>query len=190
MPLTSNKLGKNATWFTTANVTIALTDLSSSYDGDQTGTVAITATVNVVGTGTSFTTDFSNGDFIRAVVNSTVTDVRVINQVVNATFINVTSNWTAANSSTTYGKSETVERVNINGVKFTSNGSWTVARGSNTVMVLHGTDNFDFSGNEQSLSTDSSGTIVVTHTVLATGTLVLELSKKSRVSNNRMEPLG
>lgn len=186
MPFTSNKLGKNATFRTTANASLLLTDFSVAYDGDQAGTVQLQG-VNAIGTGTSFDTAFANGDFVRAVVNSTAIDVRAINQVVNATFMNVTSTFSGANAATTYGKSETVERVTVDGVKFSSNGSWTVARGANTVMVLHGTDSFNFAADGQSVSDDSGANVVISHSASATGTIVLEFSKKSRTSNNRTE---
>jgi len=183
MPFTSNKFGRNATYRTTANVTLAITDFSISYDGNQTGTVQIQGS-NLIGTSTTFTTAFANGDFVYAVVNSSLSEARVINQVVNTTFLNVTATFTAANSATTYTKSETIDFIDIPGVTFTSNGSWTIARGSNTVLVLHGTDKFNFAHDGQSITDDHTGSVVITHSAAATGTLVVEFSKKSRTSNN------
>lgn len=185
MPFTSNKLGRNATYVATANGSLQLTDFSVAYDGDKAGTVQLQGS-NAIGTSTAFTTDFANGDFVRAVVNSTTTDVRVINQVVNATFMNVTTSFTAANASTTYGRSETVEKVVIDGVKFSSNGFWTVTRGANVALVLHGTDKFYFAADGQQISTDPTMNVVFSHSAGAGGTLVMEFAKKVRVSNNQV----
>lgn len=184
MPIIKNQFGGKATIRATANATFALHDFSLPYDR-QTGNVAITG-ANVVGTGTSFLTNFSNGSYVHVVVNSTYAESRPINQVANATFMNVTTNWTSGNTDTTFYKAETVSGVEIASVTFTSNGSWTVARGANTLLVLHGTDNFDLYQKGQALQEFSGANINVSHSSAATGTLILEVSKRVSTSNNQV----
>lgn len=184
MPLIKNQLGKDATLRATANATLQLYDFSLPYD-PQAGTVQLQGS-NVIGTGTTLSTNFANGDFVHAVVNSTLSEARVVNQTVNATFMNVTASWTAANASTTFSKSERVDAVEISRATFTSNGYWTVARGANTVLILHGTQDFDFSGAGHSITEDGAATVVATHSSGAGGTLVLELSKRSTIANNQV----
>jgi hypothetical protein len=186
MPIISNKLGKGATIRYTATGNTEINALSVPYGNNLVGTVALTAgaAATVTGTGTTFDTDFAVGDYVSAVVNSTVTEQRVINIITSNTVMNVTSAWSAANASTTYKKSETIDYANIRSVKFSSNGSWTIARGANTMMVLHGTDQFDFAEDGQSLSEDNRGNIAVTLSASGSGVLIIEVGKKSRVSNS------
>ena len=91
---------------------------------------------------------------------------------------------TATNSSITLANlsvdaTENVQSFSINQVFFASNGSWTVARGSNTVMVLPGTGHFNFAGHGISLNDFSNATISYTLSASAVGTIVLDLSKQS-----------
>lgn len=184
MPIIKNQLGGKATLRTTATVTANLYEFSLPYDL-QSGNVAITG-ANVVGTGTSFDTKFANGQYVWAVVNSTYGEARPINQVVNSTFMNVTTNWTAANATTVVYKSETVSGLEITSVTFSSNGNWTVARGSNTLMTLHGTDNFDLYQKGQSLREYSDANITLTLSASASGTMLVEVSKRVSTTNNQV----
>ena len=183
MPIIKNQFGGKATIRTTANVTYALTAFSLPYDL-QTGAVAITG-ANVVGTGTTFTSNFANGAFVYATVNSTYGESRVINQVVNNTFMNVTSNWTAANATTTINKAETIASLEISSVTFTSNGTWSVYRGANTIVNLVGTHIFDFYARGQSLKEDGAAPLTMNLSASATGTLILDVSKRVSTTNNQ-----
>lgn len=67
------------------------------------GTVSVSAaTSNVVGTSTLFTSDFANGDWIAVYSNSSSYELRKVNVVSNATFMNLTSNVTFSNATATY----------------------------------------------------------------------------------------
>ena len=184
MPLIKNRMKGRATLRTTANTSLLLTDFSVPYD-TQTGTVQLQGS-NVIGTNTSFTTKFSAGEFVSATVNSSLTEARVVNQVTNATFMNVTSAWTADNASTVFSLSERVDAVDIVSASFSSNGSWTVARGGTTVLVLHGTDTWPLYEYGQSVSSNATSNVVVTHSASATGTLFLEFAKNSVTANNQV----
>lgn len=76
--------------------------------GVANGTVAVTnASVNVVGTSTSFTSDFANGDTIevRTVTNNIITLTNLtINAVTNATFLTLATTATYTSTNTTIRK--------------------------------------------------------------------------------------
>lgn len=70
------------------------------FTANLSGTVSVnTTTTNVVGTSTSFSTQFITGSYIRI-----GTDSRLINQVVNTTFMNVTSAFSVTNASANYAR--------------------------------------------------------------------------------------
>lgn len=66
------------------------------------GTVAVASAANVTGTGTTFLSDFSNGDYISVYSNSSVYTTRKINIVSNNTFMNLASNISFTNTAATY----------------------------------------------------------------------------------------
>jgi len=187
MPVYSNKRNGNATVRLSSNVTLAFTDLSLPLgEADLGGTIAVVDTqANVIGTGTSFTTKFANGDFMFYVGNSTSNVVVQINQVVNATFMNVVGSTTGTNAAITdYRHAETIEAVDIKEVKWSANGAsqgWIIKRGSNTVMELFGSGWWPMEVAETEFR---GGTIVANTTASTGGTLILELSKKLRAAAN------
>jgi hypothetical protein len=70
-----------------------------------TGTVSVnTSTTDVVGTGTSFSTNFQVGSYFRAAVNTSLNEVRRVVTVVNATFMTVASAFSDTNTSTTHAR--------------------------------------------------------------------------------------
>ncbi len=69
-----------------------------------TGTVSVnTTSVNVVGSGTSFTL-FAAGDYVRIYANTSTLDTRRVVSVANATWMNVASAFSLTNASTTFAK--------------------------------------------------------------------------------------
>lgn len=183
MPIIKNQFGGKATIRLTANATYNLHDFSLPYDL-QGGAVAITG-ANVVGTNTFFTNNFANGAFVYAVVNSTYGESRPINQVVNATFMNVTTNWTAANAATVVYKAETVSALEVSSVVFSSNGTWSVYRGANTIVNLVGTHVFDFYARGQALKEDGAAPLTMNLSTGAVGSMVLDVSKRVSTTNNQ-----
>lgn len=77
-----------------------------------------------------------------------------------------------------YGRSETIDYVNIIGTKFSTNGSIAIARGANPLMTLFNTGDFNFQMDGMSVSDFNTNNLAIT--VTSTGTLVLNVSKKSR----------
>lgn len=73
--------------------------------------------------------------------------------------------------------SETVNGLAINKVWFSSNGTWTIARGSNTVAVLVGTNSFDFVGHGCPIVKDETGTLVLTLSASSVGSIMVEVRK-------------
>ncbi len=183
MPIIKNQFGGRATVRLTASNTYNLYDFSLPYD-TQSGTVAVTG-ANVVGTNTTFDTKFSNGSYVYVTVNSTYGEARPINQVVNSTFMNVTTNWTAANAATTFSKAETISALEVSSAIFTSNGTWSVYRGANNLLNLVGTQVFDFYQRGLSLREDGAATLVMNLSASSTGTLILDVSKRVSTSNNQ-----
>ncbi len=63
---------------------------------------------------------------------------------------------------------------------FSSNGSWTIARGSNTVFTCVGTGVVDFAGSGILLTQDSTANVVLTLSASSVGGIVVEVAKESR----------
>ncbi len=179
MPIVSNKINGDVVVRNTANQTYNFTDLALPVGENQNGTVSIVnAQVNVVGTGTAFTSKFANGDYVYVVGNSTFTEVARINQVVNATFMNIVGGFAvgAANTSTTYRQAERIEAVDIAKVKFALSSNSVVLRGSNTILNVFGTGNWNLNDDGMSLIEDRGGSVVVQ--ISGGGTIMMTLSKK------------
>ena len=66
------------------------------------GTVAVAAAANVIGTGTNFLSDFSNGSYISIYANATYYEAKKINVVSNSSFMNLVSNVSFTNPTATY----------------------------------------------------------------------------------------
>ena len=64
------------------------------------------------------------------------------------------------------------------------NGSWSIARGANTVVVFDSSGYTDFAGNGAAMTLDAKGDLTVTLTATS-GTLMLEMQKYSTVSNSQ-----
>lgn len=62
---------------------------------------------------------------------------------------------------------------------FSSNGSWTIARGSNNVFVCVGTGTVDFAGSGMLLNMDKAANIVLTLSGSSVGSIVVEIAKES-----------
>lgn len=89
---------------------------------------------------------------------------------------------TASNSSIALAdlrvdNTENVVAASIRQVWYNSNGSWSVARGSNTVLSLFSTGHWNLAGHGVTLTQYSNAT--VGYTLAGTGTIILELQKSS-----------
>ena len=73
--------------------------------------------------------------------------------------------------------SENVVSASIRRVWFSSNGNWSIARGSNTVLQLFNTDHWNFADHGLAIGEFSNAT--VGYTLSGNGSLVLELQKSS-----------
>lgn len=60
-------------------------------------------------------------------------------------------------------------------------GTWTVARGSNTVLNLTGNGNWDLAGQQMSIQDYNSANVVIT----GSGTILLQLTKDSNTSGTQ-----
>lgn len=106
----------------------ATISFTTSVGSNVAGTAAVTTgQVNLVSTGYNLTTNFTNGDYVFVYTNSTSYDSRIINRVVNSTFMNVTAAWSATNAAASFGE-----------ISFApANGTYTVANtDSNTVFRI------------------------------------------------------
>lgn len=73
---------------------------------------------------------------------------------------------------------ENVMSVAIKQIFFSSNGQWTVGRGSNTIAVLPGTGHWNLAGHGVTLSEFANATI--NYTLTGSGTIVLVCQKTSQ----------
>jgi hypothetical protein len=101
----------------------------------------------------------------------------IINQKNGKVVIHTTAN-VNSNVSSFQLSDETVTGLNINLVMWGSSNNVQVSRGSNTLLYLNGTGEFDFAGEGVSLQSDSSANVVIT--VNGTGFCILELNKVPR----------
>jgi hypothetical protein len=122
----------------TANVVVGI-------GANLAGTVAVTSSgANIVGTGTAFNTDFANGYTAFVYQNTTAFTAKKINQVVNATFMNITTTWAFTNASATYGIAGIIQSVNVTniGAGFTTSSNVAITTtdgvGANLVVTLGG----------------------------------------------------
>lgn len=135
------------------------------------GTVLVNSHSNVIGTSTSFTTNFVNGDFVAIYSNSSSYEIKKINVVSNATFMNLTSNVSFANVTSFYANTtEITQYVKYRPISadlsnnVISSDAWTF----NTGNVIQGNTSgdvftiLDIIGENASagVTTDSSGKII------------------------------
>ncbi len=99
----------------------------------------------------------------------------ILHFVANSGAIIVAGNTTQSNIA---APGESLTGATIRKVIFSSNGSWTITRGANTVAVLHGNHTYDFAGMGMSLSLDPAANIAFTHSASATGFIMCTLSKQ------------
>jgi hypothetical protein len=135
------------------------------------GTVAVVSSqVNVVGTSTSFTSDFGNGDFVAIYSNTTAYDLKKINVVTNNTFMNLTSNVSFTNTAATYANTTdslvyvtyrptTADLANVSA----NSSAWSFTEG-NTIIGNTASDVFDVisvigENAAAGITTDSAGRI-------------------------------
>jgi len=135
------------------------------------GTVAVNSGSNVVGTSTTFSTSFANGDYITVYSNTTSYDVRKINVVSNNTFMNLTTNVTFANAAATYANtSDSLVRLTYRPVPadLSNSGSTSNNWTFNTGNVVTGASASDVmqvlevvgTNGAAGISTDSAGKII------------------------------
>lgn len=87
------------------------------------------------------------------------------------------SSVTLANLATPNSSVENVVSVSIKQIFFTSNGQWTVTRGSNTIAVLPGTGHWNLAGHGVTFGEDANATIG--YTLSGNGTIVIVAQKNS-----------
>jgi hypothetical protein len=87
------------------------------------------------------------------------------------------SNSSIALSALRVDDSENVVSASIRQVWYNSNGSWSVARGSNNIMSLFNSGHWNLAGHGVTLTQYSNATIG--YTLAGTGTIILELQKSS-----------
>lgn len=84
---------------------------------------------------------------------------------------------------------ETVTAAVINQVTWGTGGAdnkWTIARGSNTAMVLNGSGHIDLAGSGYALDVDSAANVVCTlGGTTPTGFLIVELQKRSTFTGDQ-----
>ena len=75
---------------------------------------------------------------------------------------------------------ETLESLSIREIFWSSNATWTVSRGGNTIGVFTGSGNHDYQGSGFALSTggDEQANVVFTLTGGAAGTIMIKLGKQ------------
>lgn len=103
----------------------------------------------------------------------------LIRLTANATLVVVGNN---SVSNVAASNSEIVESATITKVFWSGNGQYTVARGANTILTLHGNGWWDLYQHGIALTEDSTANVVITNSSGSTGTIMLELSKKSNLS--------
>lgn len=128
----------------TPGVVNATANVIVGFSANSAGTVNIVG-VNATATGVDLvTTGYANGDVIFAFSNSSNSTVRTINQVVNSTFMNVTSAWGFSNTTSNFGKAGVIQQLTNatpgSGFQTTANVSFTTSAGvrANVAATLGG----------------------------------------------------
>lgn len=102
---------------------------------------------------------FTANGSANLVGNSTTSDIALGDEVINSA--SITQIW--------YG---------VAPVSGSVQSYWNVARGSNTVAILSGTDRVDYAGHGASLILDNTGNISVTLNNTAIGYIMIEIAKQ------------
>ena len=79
---------------------------------------------------------------------------------------------------------ETVQELTLRSINWTSNGVWTIARGANTLMTLTNDGVWDLAGWGIGVLKDTSANLTITLSSGSTGTILIDVGKKSTVANN------
>lgn len=72
---------------------------------------------------------------------------------------------------------ETVNGLALNQIWFSSNGTWTVARGANTIAVLSNSGHWNLAGHNCPITKDDTATLVLTLSVGSVGSVMVEVRK-------------
>ena len=91
--------------------------------------------------------------------------------------VDTASNTSIALSALRVDNTENVVSASIRRVWFSSNGNWSVARGSNTVLQLFNTDHWDLAASGAALNTYANASIG--YTLTGVGSIMIELQKNS-----------
>jgi len=113
----------------TVGVINASATIVVGFSANLAGTVAIlSAGANAIASSANLLALYTNGDFIFAYTNSTAADSKKINQVVNSSFLNITSTWSATNAASSFGVSGQIQTITVNtsGSGFTNTSNVTV----------------------------------------------------------------
>lgn len=103
----------------------------------------------------------------------------VINQKGNKLVVRATATTTQNLTHANTDASETVNGLVLNQVFWSSNGSWTVARGANTIFVLTGEGYFDFAGSGVAMGEYPAANVVLTLSAGSVGSIVVDCAKIS-----------
>lgn len=106
----------------------------------------------------------------------------LVRLIANATLV-IAGNNTVSNVSTSVA--EIVESATITKVFWSGNGQFTITRGANTQLTLHGNGWWDLYQHGIVLSEDPTANVVVTNSSGSTGSILIELSKKSNLSGTQ-----
>lgn len=106
------------------------------------------------------------------------------NQNEGLALIRFTSNGTMEVANLATSNTETVSSVTITKLLFSGSNTWTVARGSNTVITLTGTGEFNLSALGWVLGESPSANLVITNPAATPGTLLIEVKKSGSVVYN------
>jgi len=118
---------------------------ANAYTANLSGTIEFTSgNVVIIGTSTTFASDFNIGDNIRIYSNTTTSHVRQVVTVSNNTSLSLDAPITASNTSTTYGKyfvtgtALPVDNVTLNtNTNFTIDTGLTIDSGTQTVYCSY-----------------------------------------------------
>ncbi len=131
----------NTDTFVIANGTSNGTGTMVAFDlANATGSLVIASTVNATANGVDLTTTLANGDVIFYYSNATNKVGRVVNKVVNSTFLNVTVAFSHTNAiGVNYGRAGVISSVGFTGGVFaskTANVVVTTAAGVGGVLTI------------------------------------------------------
>jgi hypothetical protein len=95
-----------------------------------------------------------------AVISNQLKGKVVLHYVANSANVIIAGNSTVSNVALS---TENIGGATVRKVAWSSNGTWTVARGANTLLILHGAGSIDFSAMGMGLNLDPAANISFTH---------------------------